>query len=442
MQTATAVKTKQQGFMDQLEKDTLEALMGVETKHDTRDQALDGRMDSMEKGLQEAMVQKDARLQKARMVIIEADINKLHQAVAEEEKDLALAMVGLKELVEQMGIDYDELTTPSDNEKAIVARAQQALRQAEFDCIAASKAWFRRGSKTASAQAMVDRAKAAISAAEVESKRLTRSRLMSATLDKSLQNFVMQVSKIIDIMTTRLSAIEEQVGKVSARREQALQMKQAAATKLEELDAKLSQMEQQLQLAEQELQGLTNGSAQYVAKESEVSTLRNQVENVRGDRNTALAVYNSKERFAQELQIHETAQRKLRDNQRIWIAVLKSDTQERLTTFASRLEAMKGMSDQQVAQGMDQIGTEIDGRNAETMARVGATSDKVRQEMFEAQPERIRRILSAMSAQQEAIAQMRAREQDAVKAFRARYGIDPKAESFFSFGGENSTPGN
>jgi hypothetical protein len=158
------------------------------------------------------------------------------------------------------------------------------------------------------------------------------------------------------------------------------------------------------------------------------------VENVRGSRNTALALYNSKERFANELQIHETAQRKLRDNQRIWIAVLKSDTQERLVTFASRLEAMKGMSDQQVAKGMDEIGTEIDGRNAETLARVGATSDKVRQEMFEAQPARVKRILSALGAQQEAIAQMREREQLAMKAYRERYGVDPKAESFFSFG--------
>ena len=203
---------------------------------------------------------------------------------------------------------------------------------------------------------------------------------------------------------------------------------------MERLDSQLNEMEQKLRLAEQELEGLTNGSPEHVAKESEVSDLRNKVEGVRGDRNTALAVYNSKERFAQELQIHETTQRKLFDNQRIWIAVLKSDTQERLVTFSSRLDAMKGMSDQQVAQGMDQIGTEIDGRNAEIMANIGAASDRVRIEMFEAQPLRVQRILNALGAQAEAIAGMREREQKAIDAFRNQYGISPKAASFFTYG--------
>jgi len=434
---ATVQQKTAEGFLKQLESDTLDILMGVEQKGQ-QTQEFGDQMDKMEKGIEDAMVQKDERLKQARMKIIEANAAKLHQVVAQEEQDLAMAMVGLKELMERIGLDYTELTQPSENEKGIVTSAEALVRRAELDLMQAGQAWFFKTKKSAIAQNALTSAKSNLELAKAKAQQLARQRLMNATLDKSLQHFITQVGRVVDIMTRRQQAIESQLNSVSKRRQQALQMKQTAAQKLQDLDNSLSEMEQKLQLAEQELNNFTNGSPEYVAKEAEVTNLRNQVEGVRGDRNTALAVYNSKERFAQELQIHETAQRKLRDNQRIWIAVLKSDTQERLVTFQSRLEAMKGMSDQQVAQGMDKIGTEIDGRNAEMLAQIGATSDKVRMEMFEAQPERMRRILNATGAQSEAIAAIRERENEAMKRFKDRYGIDPTGESFFSYEGRGS----
>lgn len=431
MKAATQQQTTE-SFMKQLEADTLSLLTGVEVKQ--TGQSMDKDMDEMEKGIQEAMTQKEERLKLAKMQIIEANITKLHAAVASEEKDLALAMVGLKELMEQIGLDYTDLTQQSDEEKAIVTVAESAVRQAEIEVEKAGQAWIMRTKKVAQAQLNLQNAKNGLEKAKTEANRLARLRLMNATLDKSLQHYITQVGRVVEIMTNRQKVIESQLVKVSQRRQQALKMKQEAATKMEELDKQLTLLEQQLKLGEDELAGLINGSPQHVAKESEVSTLRNQVEEVRGNRNTAFAIYNSKERFAAELQIHENAQRKLRDNQRIWIAVLKSDTQERLITFSSRLEAMKGMSDQQVAQGMDKIGTEVDGRNAEMLAFIGATSDKIRMEMFEDQPERVKRILNSLNAQAEAISQMREREQKAIEAYRERYGIDPKAASFFDYG--------
>jgi len=440
MSTGPSTKQKQADattdFMRQLEADTLGILMGVEAKSGSQTQELDQQMDSMEHGLQDAMAQKDERLKQARLRIIKADAAKLREGVAKEEQDLAVAMVGLKELMSKIGIDYEELTQPDSNEKDLVERAKARVRSADLGVEMAKTAWFFRESKVLTAQQQLDKARAELKSAEAESKKLARQRLMNATLDKSLQHFVTQVGKVVDIMTRRQKAIEEQLEKVTIRRTKTLQMKQEAARKVEELDVQLSGLEQKLQTAEQEFANLTNGTAEFVAAETNVAQLRSQVETIRGDRNTALAVYNSKERFAEELQIHETTQRKLRDNQRIWIALLRSDTQDRLVTFASRLNAMKGISDQQVAQGVDQIGTEIDGRNAEMLAEFGAVSDRIRQEMFEAQPQRFRRILNAMGAQFEAIADMRVREQRAMEEFRKRYGVDPKSESFFAFGSE------
>ncbi|MCX6759744.1 MAG: hypothetical protein NTW46_00150, partial [Candidatus Nealsonbacteria bacterium] len=188
-----SVKTQEraaEGFLKQLEADTLDILMGVEAKQGSQTQDLGQEMDQMEHGLQEAMTQKDARLKEAKMKIIEANATKLRQAVAKEEQDLAMAMVGLKELMEQIGIDYKELTQPSDNEKAIVTNAETQVKKAELDVMQAGQAWFFRTRKVAKAQVLLDNAKAALEAAKARSAQLARSRLMNATLDKSLQHFI------------------------------------------------------------------------------------------------------------------------------------------------------------------------------------------------------------------------------------------------------------
>ncbi len=437
--TRTQSQKPDQGFLEELQKGTLETLLGM--AEPVADLTLDRQLDEMEKTIAGAMEEKDQRLKKARMQIVEGNTTTLRQSADKQQTDLAEVMVGLKELMAEIGLEYEDLTKPTGDEQSILTAAEARVKQAEEVLLQAGTALFFRSRKIKNAETELQNAKAAIPVVKAQVDQLARKRLMEATLDKSLQHFQVQVGRVVDIMTRRQQAIELQLRKVGERRKEALAMKAQAAEKLEALDRILTDLEGKLPNMEAELNALVNGSPEYVAKEGEVGTLRNQVEEARGNRNAALAVYNSKERFAQELQIHETTQRKLRDNQRIWIAVLKSDTQERLVTFASRLEGMKGMADQQVAHGMDQIGTEIDGRNAEMMALIGSTSDKVRMGMFEAHPDRIRRLVEATGAQAEAIAEMRKREAAAVQRFHERYGINPRAESFFSYGGEGAGTG-
>ena len=157
------------------------------------------------------------------------------------------------------------------------------------------------------------------------------------------------------------------------------------------------------------------------------------MEEFRGRRNQALVLFQSKERFAAELDVHEKSQMKLRDNQDAWITLLRSDTEERLTTFRSRLEAMKAMSDQEAAEKLDTLGSALDKSNVDFMAKVGSASDQRRMKMVESQPERIKRIEEARAAQAEAQAQIREREKVALGNFRERYGLDPLDSSFFSY---------
>ena len=204
-----------------------------------------------------------------------------------------------------------------------------------------------------------------------------------------------------------------------------------ARENLDQLDRELNENEAELREQESRLLAIENGTEAYAAQERIISNLRSNVEEIRGKRNTAFVLHQSKEKFAAELEIHETTQRKLRDNQRMWITALRSDTEERIVTFRSRLEAMKAASDQDVARNLDDLGSEVDRRNAEYMAAVGAASDRLRMEKIEKHPKRIQEIARIAAAQAEALAKVRMREQQAIDEFRNKYGIDPTQSSFF-----------
>jgi len=262
---------------------------------------------------------------------------------------------------------------------------------------------------------------------------MARQRLLSANIEASLQEFMVRVEKTIQIMQQRMKEIESQLQTVSLRKQKAFEVKEQAAEALEKLDQELNKKEADLKREEDLLQSFINGSPEHASQTKKISDLRADVERVRGARNTAFVLYQSKEKFASELEIHERTQMKLRDNQRMWITSLRSDTEERIVTFKSRLEAMKAASDQNVAKALDDLGAEADQRNAEYMASVGAASDRLRMEKIEKHPQRIAAIAAVAAAQAEAVQQIRVREAAAIEHFKKLYGIDPTESSFFHY---------
>jgi hypothetical protein len=240
-------------------------------------------------------------------------------------------------------------------------------------------------------------------------------------------------------MEDRMEQIKLQVKAVTARKTSAFEAKEAAAQDLERLDVELSEKEADLRREEEDLSTHVNGTAEHSAQTQKVSDLRADVEDIRGKRNTAFTLFQSKEKFATELEIHERTQMKLRDNQKMWIVSLRSDTEERVVTFKSRLEAMKAMSDQKVAQQLDDLGAEVDQANAEFMARAGSASDRARMEKVEKHPERILEMTRVQEAQAESMSVIRKREGGAIAQFKEKYGIDPTASSFFHYAEEDGS---
>lgn len=421
--------------LDALMKDTEQSIASLENRRDLTEE-----VSQLEAKFDEASAMKDANERDLRMKILSTDFRKLREAARQEEQDLAQAVFGLNAILEGMGQEYAELGKLNEQEQNLVCDGEARLEEAKKQRLEAEQVWNvfgRRERAIAEADEEIAKCHAMIEEAKNEARRRARQRLMSASMEQSLQDFMHRVSKTIQIMDRRMLEIDKQLKAVTTRKQAAFEVKQKAAEALEKLDAQLSQEEEGLRREEEVLQTLVNGTKEHAEQSEKVSNLRAKVEELRGKRNTAFVLFQSKEKFAAELEIHEKTQMKLRDNQRMWITSLRSDTEERIITFRSRLEAMKAMADQDVAKQLDDMGAAVDQSNAEYMAQAGAASDRVRMEKIEEHPERVAKIAQVQAHQAEAIQQIRLREQEAIERFKKQYGIDPTKSSFFSYGGHD-----
>jgi len=398
---------------------------------------LDTRIEEIEQKMEDAAKLRDKREREVRMKVLAGDLEALREDAEQEERDLAQAVFGLNTMLESMGMEYTKLNHPSEAELTMIARAEKQVTDSQDRLAAAKRRRFFKGRAIADADEDVVRAKLALKQANSEVKRQSRQRLMSANMEASLQDFMLRVEKTLQLMEQRKDEIEKQLRNITAKKTQAFSVKEQAATALEDLDQKLNEAEAQLRAEELELDTLVNGTQDHARVTEKISSLRTSVEDLRGRRNTAFVLFQSKEKFAAELEVHERTQMKLRDNQRMWITALRSDTEERVVTFRSRLEAMKAMADQDIAKQLDDMGDDIDQKNVEYMARAGAVSDNIRMRRMEKHPQRIAEIANARAAQAEAIQRIRERELKLIEQFKEQYGIDPTKSSFFSYMGED-----
>ncbi|MDO8669255.1 MAG: hypothetical protein Q7K65_03095 [Candidatus Buchananbacteria bacterium] len=417
-------------ILQQLLDNTDQAVKSIEGRSQA---AIEEQLAGIEKKFSEAEKIKDQNERDIRLKVLEAEFRSLSKDAAQEEKDLAEAVFGLNGMLETMGAEYDNLGQLSESDQAGIKKAENAIAEAEQDLLSAQgKRWFR-SHAVSQAELAVQETKSRLKQLQDESRKNARQRLMHADMSTSLQEFQVRVEKTIAIMTRRLNDITTQLKSVSVRKSKAFEIKEAAAQALEQLDSNLNEAEASLRGEEELLETMINGTKEHSAQTEKVSNLRAQVEDLRGNRNTAFTLFQSKEKFSAELEIHERTQMKLRDNQRMWIVALKSDTEERVVSFKSRLEAMKAAADQEIAKELDDMGSQVDQNNAEYMARVGSASDRLRMDKLEKHPERIRKIVEVQQAQAEAVSAIRQRETKAIDDFRKRYGIDPTRSSFFHY---------
>jgi DNA repair exonuclease SbcCD ATPase subunit len=424
-------------LLQQLTGDTEQAVEKLAGRNQDK-QDIEQRFSEIEKQMDEAAKISDKSQRDVRMKVLEADLEVLRKDADQEEKDLAQAVFGLNAMLERMGKEYANLNQPSPEGQAKVAAAEAELKEDQEKLARAQQRRFFKQRAIADAQEEIQESQENLEDVKVEVQREARQRLMQADIETSLQEFMLRVEKTIGIMEQRKTQIEAQLRNVTAKKQQAFAVKEQAARALEDLDQKLNDAEARLKEEEETLKSLVNGTQEHAAQTQKISDSRAAVEDLRGKRNTAFVLFQSKEKFASELEVHERTQMKLRDNQRMWITALRSDTEERVVTFRSRLEAMKAMADQDIAKQLDDLGAEVDQRNVEYMARAGAVSDELRMKRMEKHPQRIADIAAARAAQAEAIQRIRERELVMIQQFKEQYGIDPTASSFFHYENEGA----
>jgi DNA repair exonuclease SbcCD ATPase subunit len=419
-------------LLQQLTGDTQQAVDKLSSRSQDK-QDVEQRFADIEKQMDEAAKIGNKSDRDVRMKVLEADLEVLRKDAAQEEKDLAQAVFGLNAMLEAMGKEYANLGGVPPEGQELIAEAEEDLKEDQEKLAKAQNRRFFKQRAIADAQEEIQESQENLEEVKVRVNQQARQRLMQADIEMSLQEFMLRVEKTIGIMEERKGKIEAQLQGVTLKKQQAFKVKEQAARALEELDQKLNDAEARLQGEEENLNSLVNGTQEHAAQTQKISTLRAEVEDLRGKRNTAFVLFQSKEKFAAELEVHERTQMKLRDNQRMWITALRSDTEERVVTFRSRLEAMKAMADQDIAKQLDDLGAEVDQHNVEYMARAGAVSDELRMKRMEKHPQRIADIAAVRAAQAESIQRIRERELVLIQQFKEQYGIDPTASSFFHY---------
>jgi hypothetical protein len=397
--------------------DTAELLTKLQAGIDqTGDAELAARFDRMEEQIKSAEKIADKQKRDLALEVIKADMDSLLATSAKEEADLAHTVNQLDMLAEQFGSDFEKLQQLNEAEQKLISDKEEELE-------AAKKAWF-------NPEAKIARAETLLAEAKIEAARQMRQRLMNAKFEESTQVFKRRAQETIVILGKRKERLAVQLANVRARKAAAFDIYEQAAKAVTTLEEKAAIASGDLSNAELELRGLESGTQAYAAQEKKVSMFKEQLIKLEGEINVATSIRQSKQRFSTSLGVHEVTQLKLQANIATWIATLKADMEERVVEIESRLETMRGMSDQDIASHVDKIGAKLDQDNAEYMAKAGRVSDQLMLERMESQPERMRKLGEVVAAQAKAHLDATNRLNALREESMRRYGIDPMEGSF------------
>lgn len=394
------------------------------------------KIDSLQEEFDKAAKIKDARMREARLRVLNATFEELRKQSEKKQEDLARAMFGLQAYIEKFGEVYKNLGEPSPADKQLLEQAQQDIAKAEEELREASKKIFFKGRAVESAQAEFDAMKQKRLDLEKEVQARTRQSLLSSDLEQLTQQFLLWSEKTAVALQARIENEQRQIKIVTERKNAAFQIQKDATAAFEKLDKELKAKEAELKVEEDKLTELENGTSEYANQTAYVAEIRSLVEDLRGRVNNAMVLANNKEEFANHLVANEIGHRKVRDNARVFLTILKSSSEERVVLFRSRLELEKGLADQELAKQIHSMGTEIDMDNLETVVAGAAASDRLITQIMKEQPGRMREIANILASQAEAHAKIREEQQQILDEYREKYGIDLSTKSFFHYVGK------
>lgn len=427
--------------------DVLDELMGTASAKLEQSQAavrkrakvLEG-LENIDQPVNEAVDEATARTARVRKLILDASMGEVEQYGKEVDAGAGEAVAALLTAVGKVDIIFQNLGQPNDADKADLATAEEAVREAELAKAEAGQKWLasRRRAATEEAEADIAARKAAVEELKAEIQARCNARLRTAKIDSILQQLEVIARRVYGGLETERAGELKQLKIVADAITQLLVEQKQASGIFTELDARFNQETAELAEEEQKLKELASGSPEYAQQNDTVVTLRAKLRETQGNRNNALVKLQTLEDEQAQLEQHQNTHQKLSDNLRIFMTIVKEKTEARVRLFQSWLQARKAQATQDAAANVDRVGSEIDERSVLDMAAMDAASGRLTLDTIEAHPGRMRRFgeIAAVAAEDEA--RFRERMGALINEYAEKYGVDPMASSVLTYQGKDA----
>lgn len=365
--------------------------------------------------------------------IIESNFETLNGDVDQTEQDLQELMLHLRGMLDSCGGEFSKLQELNAEELAWIEQAKKKLSEAENDLADAkgmNNAWNilfgYKNSQIAKKEEGLAQSQTNLKDTEARANKSYRDRLKNADIGESLNRVISQVQGMVGIIEEMIIDVEKQIDALKNRKELAFETKEKAAVIMRDKQKELEDIEAQLKSAENELTELPNNSPEYTEQEKKIADLREKRATSKGNYNIALGIFQSKERFVDQIVIHLEAQTTTKNNLKQLIGQLKSDTEERVTTYESGLQLIQTATAQEAASLYEEAGVKTDQKITEIAAKVLVGSEKDRVERVKKHPERMTELHKVLVAMAEATAKYKAEDEKIMEQHSKKFGIDIK----------------
>ncbi len=402
-------------------------------------QDIAGKLDRIESDIEKA-IQQNRPTEEVVRDIIQANFGTLNQDIQNTEKDLNELMLHLRAMLDSCGGEFAQLQELNDEEEAIVERAkaayahaEKALSRAKDMPDLANLLFGMKNRRIKKFSKEVEDALTEIKTSEEAANRMYRDRLKNADIKDSLHRIISQVSGMVKIIEGMIGEVEAQIEALKIRKDLAFQTKEKAAQVMEERQADLETLEGKLRQAELQLEELENATPEYTEQQRKIADLREQRAELKGRYNIALGIFHSKERFVDQIVVHLEAQTTTKNNLKQLIGQLRSDTEERITTYESGLQLIQSATAQEAASIYEDAGVKTDQLITEIAAKVFVSSERDRIDRIKKHPSRMEQLHQVLVALAQATQRYKEEDAKLAEEHRRKYGIDVSKEFSFQY---------
>jgi hypothetical protein len=381
--------------------------------------------------------------------IIDSNFENLNGNVQETEQDLQELMLHLRAMLDNAGGEFQKLQELNPEEQKWVEKAKKDLAEAEEelkDAEGMSNAWNilfgYKNSKVKGSKKELEASAQGVKDTEAKANKSYRNRLRNADLKESLDRIINQVQGMTSIIEDMVEDVDVQIQALKNRKELSFATKEKAAEAMKTRKASLEELEEKLKKEELSLEELQNNSPEYTEQEKKIADLREARAEMKGKYNIALGIFQSKERFVDQIVVHLEAQTVTKNNLKQLIGQLKSDTEERITTYESGLQLVQAATAQEAASIYEDAGAKTDQKITEIAAKVLVGSEKDRIERVKKHPKRMSELHKVLVGMAEATAKFKAEDAKLMKEHGEKFGIDVSETFAFKYENEGTESSN